>query len=62
MKSAIKGCPIIGRGSTRAAAKQREFLKRPARLSTKASYAAFLVSKNFIFGPALYQAGPTWLN
>ena len=43
-------------------AKQREFLKRPARLSTKASYAAFLVSKNFIFGVALYQAGPAWLN
>ena len=58
MKFAIKGCPIIGRGSTRAAAKQREFLKLAARFSTKAWYAAFLFLKNLVVTATLSLADP----
>lgn len=43
-------------------AKQREFLKRPARFSTKAWYAVFLLLKNLITGPALCQAHLALLN
>jgi hypothetical protein len=45
-------------------AKQREFLKRPVRFSTKAWYAVFLLLKNPVIGPVIskspiYQQKPS---